>query len=402
MEVLKMIGGKSVAKLFCMFLTVSAVALLGIMPGARLAAQSTGDVYVLSNQPAENAVIVFHRNADGTLLPGGSFPTGGAGFGSGANPLGSQGALMLSADNRLLFAVNAGSDSITAFAVAGDSLSALQTVPSGGTMPVSLTVFKDMVYVLNSGGASPNITGFRITPEGHQTKLLAPIPGSTQLLPNGSAAAAAEISFTPDGSSLLVTEPAVNQIVSFTVDSRGHAALASTFSASGTGSSASAGAGPFGLAFSKDFAVTANTAGSAAQSGSMSSYAMAPSGELAPASQTVMNNQTASTWALIAEKGGLALTTNTVSGTISSYAIAPKTGTLTLTQSVAASILAPDGSSLNPSDMALSSDGRFLYVRNGANGTVSAFVIQANGNLTPLTQTQVSSLPDTAAGIAAR
>jgi len=138
-----MVSGKSVAKLFCMFLAVSAVALFGIMPGARLAAQSTGAVYVLSNQPVENAVIVFHRNADGTLLPGGSFPTGGAGFGSGPNPLGSQGALMLSADNRLLFAVNAGSDSITAFAVAGDSLTTLQTVPSGGTKPVSLTVYKD-------------------------------------------------------------------------------------------------------------------------------------------------------------------------------------------------------------------------------------------------------------------
>jgi len=133
----------------------------------------------------------------------------------------------------------------------------------------------------------------------------------------------------------------------------------------------------------------------------MSSYAVLPTGELAPASPAVMDSQTASTWALIAEKGSLALTTNTLSGTISSFAIAPKAGTLTLIQSAAASIQAPDGSTLYPSDMALSSEGRFLYVRNGANGTVSAFVIQTN-SLKPLTQTQVSSLPDTAAGIAAR
>jgi len=38
----------------------------------------------LSNQPAENAVIVFHRSAHRTLEPRGSFPTGGAGFGSGS------------------------------------------------------------------------------------------------------------------------------------------------------------------------------------------------------------------------------------------------------------------------------------------------------------------------------
>lgn len=143
-----MVGGKSVVniKLLCMFSAVTALALLGFMPGARLAAQSTspGAVYVLSNQPAENAVIVFHRNADGTLVPRGSFPTGGAGFGSGPNPLGSQGALALSADNRLLFAANAGSDSISAFAVASDSLSLLQTISSGGTEPVSLAVYRDV------------------------------------------------------------------------------------------------------------------------------------------------------------------------------------------------------------------------------------------------------------------
>ena len=91
-----------------------------------------------------------------------------------------------------------------------------------------------------------------------------------------------------------------------------------------------------------------------------------------------------------------------MSGTISSYLVSPKTGTLTLTQPVAASLMAPDGSSLMPAGMALSSDGRFLYVRNGANGTVSGFVIQANGSLTQVTQTQINSLPDTAAGIAAR
>ena len=127
---------------------------------------------------------------------------------------------------------------------------------------------------------------------------------------------------------------------------------------------------------------------------------MPASGELAPVSLAVPDNQTASTWAIVAEKGAIALTTNTMSGTISSYAVAPKTGTLTLTQPVAASLVAQDGSSLFPAGMALSSNGQFLYVRNGANGTISGFVIQSSGMLTPITQ--ASGLPDTAAGIAAR
>lgn len=398
-----MLGGKSVVRLFCIFSTVAALALFGIMPSAHPASQSTGAVYVLSNQPAENTVIVFHRNANGTLVPGGSFPTGGAGLGSGPNPLASQGALVLSGDNRLLFAVNAGSDSITAFAVAGDALTALQTVPSGGTQPVSLTVYHDMLYVLNAGGTSPNIAGFRIVPEAQQQKMLIPIPGSTQILPNSSTASPADISFTPDGKSLLVTEPGANQVASFAVSQSGQATFVSSFfapsPAGGPSSPSTPGSAPFGLAFSRDIAITANTASNISQAGSMSTYGMSSSAELAPTT-AVPDNQTASTWAIVAEKGSLALTTNSMSGTISSYSVAPKTGALTLTQSVAASLIAPDGSSLFPSDMALNSDGSYLYVRNGANGSVSGFVIQSNGSLTPITQ--ASGLPDTAAGIAAR
>lgn len=295
-----MIGGKSVAELFCMSPAVAALALLGFTHGARLAAHSTntGAVYVLSNQPAENAVIVFHRSAHGTLEPGGSFPTGGAGFGTGSNPLGSQGLLILSADNRLLFAVNAGSDSITAFAVAGDALTPLQTISSGGTQPVSLTVHHDLLYVLNAGGGAPNITGFRIVQEAQQSKTLAPIVGSTQPLPNG------------------------------------------------------------------------------------------------------MDNQTASTWATVTEDGRIAFTSNTMSGTISSYAVSPKTDSLTLVQPTAASLVAQDGGSLMPAGMALSSDGRCMYVRRGGKQTVSGFLVHSDGSVTPVAQ--ASGLPNTAAGIAAR
>src|SRR5215469_4923754 len=405
MEVLNiMLGGKSVVKLICMFSAAAAFALLGFIPTAHSAPQSHGAVYVLTNQPSQNAVMVFHRNADGSLVAGASFPTGGSGFGSGPNPLSSQGSLILSGDNRLLFAVNAGSNSISTFAVAGDTLTLVQTIDSAGTQPVSLTHYHDLVYVLNAG-TSPNISGFRIVPEAHEGKILEPIAGSTQLLPTGSVAAPAEIAFTPDGSALLVTVPGANQIVSFPLGKEGKAAVGSTLSptpsASATGIS---GTGPFGLAFSRSIAITANTDNGTPQGGGMSSYVVSPSGGLAPSSSAVPDNQTASTWAIVvekgAEKGAIALTTNTMSGTISSYAVEPKSGSLTLTQPVAASLTAQDGSSLFPAGMALSTSGQFLYVRNGANGTVYGFVIQSSGMLTPITQ--ASGLPETAAGIAAR
>src|SRR5712692_3625283 len=81
---------------------------------ASSAPSAAGAVYTLSNSTTGNAVLAYSRDADGTLTPQGSFPTGGAGTGGG---LGSQGALVLSDDRHWLAAVNAASDSISLFAV---------------------------------------------------------------------------------------------------------------------------------------------------------------------------------------------------------------------------------------------------------------------------------------------
>jgi 6-phosphogluconolactonase (cycloisomerase 2 family) len=75
---------------------------------------SPGAVYTLTNSPAGNAVVAFSRAADGTLTAKGSFATGGSGAGSG---LGSHGAVVLSNDGGQLFAVNAGSNTISLFGV---------------------------------------------------------------------------------------------------------------------------------------------------------------------------------------------------------------------------------------------------------------------------------------------
>ena len=75
-------------------------------------------VYVMTNEANGNAVLSFHRNADGSVNQVQRISTHGAGSGGSADPLGSQGALTLSADGRLLFAVNAGSNTVTAIAAA--------------------------------------------------------------------------------------------------------------------------------------------------------------------------------------------------------------------------------------------------------------------------------------------
>src|SRR3982751_5846616 len=86
---------------------------------ATVAQDAPAAVYVLSNSPAGNSVLAFDRAADGTPTPAGAFATGGLGSGAG---LGSQGALALSNDNHQLFAVTAGSNRISAFAVTQDGL----------------------------------------------------------------------------------------------------------------------------------------------------------------------------------------------------------------------------------------------------------------------------------------
>jgi len=160
-------------------------------------------VYTLSNATAAlggNAVLAFAARPDGRLGPAHSYASGGAGAGTS---LASQGEVAVSADGRHLVAVNAGSNSVTAFAV-GDSgaLDRLDTVPSGGLMPVSVTIRGDLAYALNAGNNT--IAGFRRGPAGPQ-----PVTGDVQSLSTG-AAGAAEIAFSPDGLHLLVTEKASN------------------------------------------------------------------------------------------------------------------------------------------------------------------------------------------------
>lgn len=150
---------------------------------------------------------MFQRAADGSLGPAVAFPTGG--LGNGINFLGNQGAVVLT--ERWLVTVKAGSNDITLFAVQRDGLILRDRVPSGGQQPISLTVYQDLLYVLNAGGEG-NITGFRIDPRGQLTQLA----GSTRPLSSDSAAAA-QVGFTPDGRVLVVTEKATNMITTYTV-----------------------------------------------------------------------------------------------------------------------------------------------------------------------------------------
>src|SRR5216684_5321837 len=93
-------------------------------------------VFAMTNSVVGNQIIAYSRAANGSLIEGNHFVTGGRGSGGTTDPLGSQGSLTLSQDHSLLFAVNAGSGDISVFKVHGSRLSLLDQAPCGGSDPV--------------------------------------------------------------------------------------------------------------------------------------------------------------------------------------------------------------------------------------------------------------------------
>ena len=344
-----------------------AVAGLAVIAPAPALAHGGGAVFTETNASA-NAVQAYAQASDGTLTPAAAYPTGGSG--TGAAGLGSEGALAL--DRGWLLAVNAGSNDVSAFRVRGTHLVLVNRVPSGGTTPNSVTLDHGIAYVLNSGG-SGNISGFRLTRNG-----LVPLSGATQPL-SSATAGAVQVSFTPAGDQLVVSEKGANTIDTYPVDRWGRA---------GPGTAhASAGAAPFGFAFGRHDSLLVTEAGASA----LSSYQLDP---FATITASLLNGQGAACWAASTRSGRLVYTANAATDSISAYSVAWDGSLALVTPGGATAQLA---AGTHPLDEAISRD-RTLYVNGGNTGTINAFRINGNGSLTSLGS--VSGLPAGFGGLA--
>jgi 6-phosphogluconolactonase (cycloisomerase 2 family) len=335
--------------------------------------RDAGSVYTLTNSPAGNAVLAFDRAPDGRLAPRGSYPTGGTGTGAG---LGSQGALVLDKDGRELFAVNAASNSITAFRVRRGGLELDATVPTGGATPISVTVHDDTLYVLNAGGTA-NITGFDVSGHG-----LTPIPNSTRPLSAGSAGPA-QVSFSPDGHTLVVTEKGSSTIDTFHVGRHGVVGTAVAHP--------SAGGTPFGFDFDKRGNVLVSNA-----TGSASSYDLGRHNELTVISDAVPTGQGAPCWLVTSTNGRFAYTANAGGGTISGFRVGRDGSLALLTPGGATADL---GTGSHPLDEAVTTDGRYLYNLTDGQHAITGLRIGVDGSLTTVSTT--GDLPAGTIGIAA-
>ncbi|WP_034260622.1 lactonase family protein [Actinospica robiniae] len=321
-------------------------------------------VFVQTDATTGNQVVVYRRADDGRLTRLAVYATGGRGGvldGSVVDHLASQGSLTYDARHKLLYAVNAGSDTVSVFAVNGSLLRLRQIVASHGEFPVSVAVHDDAVYVLNAlGGGSIQgytVAGGYLRAQRTWNRPLGLDPNATPQFTNTPG----QVGFADHGHDLVVTTKANGNNVD-------------VFPLRGDGAPARKpvvnnmpGAVPFSF-------VTDERTGflylTEAGPNAVVSFTVHEDGKLTR-QRTASTGGTATCW--ITESDGTLYASNAGSSTVT-VLHAGVDGTM---QRVGTTPTDPGAV-----DSAASSDGRFLYVQTGANGILDEFAIRPGGGLT--------------------
>lgn len=406
----------------------------------------TGAVFVGTNDLDNNQIASFARAADGTLTHVGNFDTGGAGStefdgGEGLDPLISADSIVVTENEDYLITVNAGSDSVSLFAINDDfSLSLVDVVDSGGVGPNSVAVDGDRLFVTNidrdglalgeagTERAEPNdegnVVGFTISPDG--------------LVPTGFSAdldnRPANISFSTDGDRILVSSitsgsaalPGENSeasLYSFDILRSGRLQLADTNTPTLRGNAEGRNL-PSAIDFDisvrngREFVVVTearefNSEGGppalpALQAGSVTVYELGADSSLtitegdfattngdpaAPNAFGADGQQLTACWIDFGHDGETFYVSNAINATISSFTLNAD-GSLTLIDTIAAagtSGFAEEGVAIDgPTtfgttdgfiDLDVSPDGSQLYQLAGLSGEIYVFDIQPDGSL---------------------
>jgi len=339
------------------------------------AGPGAGFVYVQTNEPQRNRLLAFRRAGDGTLTPADAHETGGAG--DGKPHLTSQGSVVLTGDGRYLLVTNAASGDLSVFTVGPDGPSLVETV-AAGRAPKSAAEHGGLVYVLNTG--EPSLAGFRLS--GVKVQALA---GSARDLAAGTDPA--QVGFSPDGATLVVTQRGTNAIAVYPVAETGQLGTPMV--------QPSPGPTPYGFAFTKRGGLVVTEAfGAQAGKAAASSYRITDAGA-GPISRSVGNGRSEICWAVVTNDGRYAFTTNFGDGAVSRYSI-NNDGSIALDEAAAG--LAVDGQT-GLRDEDLSGDGRFLYAIDADHRRVLGWAVGEDGSLSPVGSWE--GLPATVAGLAA-
>lgn len=326
--------------------------------------RSGAPVFVQTDNPAGNAVVAYRRHADGTLSAAGTYRTGGKGGvldGSVVDHLASQGSLTYDRRHHLLYAVNAGSDTVTVFAIRGERLERVQVISSGGDFPVSIAVHGDQVFVANAldGGSIQGYlrVGDRLSKISSWHRALGLDPDAAPQFTNTPG----QVSFTPDGSALVVTTKANgNSIDVFPLSRLGAPSAEPVVNVE-------AGTVPFGFTFDAQGRLVVTQAGPNA----VATYRVGRDGKVTAVGRKA-TGQLATCW--VVRVGDRLYASNAGSGTLSGFR--DERGALTPLGDTAT-----DGGTV---DTAASSDGRYLYAQTGADGNVDEFRVGRDGSLTAI------------------
>ncbi|MEV8034913.1 beta-propeller fold lactonase family protein [Streptomyces sp. NPDC086182] len=323
-------------------------------------------VFVQTDNPAGNQIVAYRRAENGRLTQARTYDTKGLGgvlAGSVADHLASQGSLTYDSHHALLYAVNAGSDTVSVFSVDGDRLVLRQVIGSGGRFPVSVAVHGDDVYVLNAldGGSLQGYTLHRgrLHEQAGRHRDLGLDPNATPQFTNTPG----QVGFTGDGSQLVVTTKANgSNLLVFNLDRSGtpaHSPVVTNLP----------GAVPFAFVPNGRHGLFLAEAGTNAvatftihRDGTASQEAYAATG------------QSATCWIVAARS--LLYASNAGSSTLSGFRTSDHGRRLTL--------LGNTPTDPGTVDAATTPDGRFLYVQTGVNGIVDEFEVNHDGSLTPL------------------
>ena len=257
--------------------------------------------------------------------------------------------------------MNAGSNTVTVFAVHGDRLHRIQIVRSGGTFPVSVAVHRGVVYVLNArdGGSVQGFLQYR--------RGLVRIPGWHRNLGLDPAATPefvntpGQVAFSPRGDQLVVTTKANgSEIDVFGLDRFGRPSVHPTVTPDPAGV-------PFAVSFDRAGRLDVAEAGPNA----VASFTLHRDGSLTLVNR-VATGQAATCW--IVGNGSHLYVDNAGSGTVNTFDV-------TRSGVVDRGTTATDAGTI---DAAISGNGRNLYVETGATGIVDEFSIDSDGTLTPI------------------
>ena len=226
---------------------------------------------------------------------------------------------------------------------------------------MSIAEHRGRVYVLNSGG-TPSVAAFIRGFDGS----LKPIPGGTRELAPG-AAGAAQVSVTPDGRSLVVSERVANRLETLPLDSIGRPGAPVV--------TASSGAVPFGFGITQQGTLVVSEAGAS----TVSSYRPGEQGALRTISASLPVGQGAACWVAVSPNGRFAYTGN-ASGSISGFAIGRDGALSALNADGLTAPLIP-----SPRDLDFDASGRYLHAVSPGNATaggqVTTFRVGRDGSL---------------------